>query len=102
MQWTPGMAAPGGPLAAAPVAGRAEPMSVQHGVVQAFADLKGRKGVSDAAFQGKVYFIDVVACNPGAAGGALTNGKGDLLGILGRELKNKLSDSWINYAVPIQ
>jgi serine protease Do len=83
------------------IAERDEPMSVQHGVVQAFSDLKGRKGVADAPFQGKVYFIDVVACNPGAAGGALTNYKGDLLGILGRELKNKLSDSWINYAVPV-
>jgi len=84
------------------IAERDEAMSVQHGVIQAYADLKGRKGVADAPFQGKVYFIDAVACNPGAAGGALTNAKGDLLGILGRELKNKLSDSWINYAVPVQ
>ncbi len=83
------------------IAERDEPMSVQHGLVQAYADLKGRKGVAEAAFQGKAYFIDVVCCNPGAAGGALTTAKGDLLGILGRELKNKLSDSWINYAVPI-
>jgi serine protease Do len=84
------------------IAEREEPMSVQHGLVCAYSDLKGRKGVADAPYQGKVYFLDVVACNPGAAGGALTDSKGNLLGILGRELKNKLSDSWINYAVPIQ
>ncbi len=84
------------------IAERDEPMSVQHGLIAAYSELKGRKGVADAPYQGKVYFIDVVACNPGAAGGALTNRKGELLGILGRELKNKLSDSWINYAVPIQ
>jgi S1-C subfamily serine protease len=80
---------------------RSEPMSVQRGDVLAVAGLKARRGVFDAPFDGVVYFIDTVACNPGAAGGALTTRKGDLLGILGRELKSKLSETWINYAIPI-
>lgn len=80
---------------------REELMSVMHGVIAAHSDLMARKGAADAPYQGKAFFIDVVACNPGAAGGALTNYNGDLLGILGRELKSKISDSWINYAVPI-
>ncbi|MFO0866333.1 MAG: trypsin-like peptidase domain-containing protein [Gemmataceae bacterium] len=84
------------------IATRDEPMSVQRGVVAAYTDLRGRRGVFDAPFNGEVYFIDTVANNPGAAGGALTNRKGDLLGIIGRELKNTLTDTWINYAVPIQ
>jgi len=84
------------------VATRDEPMSVQRGVVAAYTDLRGRRGVFAAPFSGKVYFIDVVACNPGAAGGAVTTRRGELLGLLGRELKNTLSDTWINYAVPIQ
>ena len=80
---------------------RSEPMSVQRGDILAVANLKARRGVFDAPFDGIVYFIDTVACNPGAAGGALTTRKGDLLGILGRELKSKLSETWINYAIPI-
>jgi serine protease Do len=84
------------------IATRDEPMSVQHGVVTAYAELRGRRGVFDAPFQGEVYFLDCIACNPGAAGGVITTRKGDLLGILGRELKNSLSDTWINYAVPVQ
>jgi len=84
------------------IAVRDEPMSVQHGVVAAYTDLRGRRGVFEFPFSGSVYFLDVVACNPGAAGGIVTNRKGDLLGILGRELKNSLTDSWINYAVPVQ
>jgi serine protease Do len=84
------------------IATRDEPMSVQHGVIAAYADLRGRRGVFAAHYAGKVYFIDVIANNPGAAGGALTTRKGELLGVLGRELKNTLSDSWINYAVPVQ
>jgi serine protease Do len=84
------------------IATREEPMSVMHGVISAYAELRGRKGIFEAPFQGKVYFIDVVACNPGAAGGIITNQKGHLLALIGRELKNKLSDAWINYSVPIQ
>lgn len=84
------------------VATRDEPMSVQHGTIAAYTELHGRRGVFSAPYQGKVYFLDAVVCNPGSAGGALANRKGELLGLLGRELKNRLSDTWINYAVPIQ
>lgn len=84
------------------VATRDDLMSVQRGIISSYTDLRGRRGVFAAPFSGKVYFIDVVACNPGAAGGVLANRRGELLGLLGRELKNTLSDTWINYAVPIQ
>src|SRR5207244_2442582 len=77
-------------------------MSVPHGVVSAHAELRGRRGIFDAPFAGAVYFIDAIANNPGAAGGIITNRQGDLLGIVGRELKNTLSDTWINYAIPVR
>ncbi len=84
------------------IATRDEPMTMQRGVVMAFTELRARIGMFDAPFGGDVYFIDTVTNNPGAPGGALTNRKGDLLGVIGREYKNKLSDTWINYALPIQ
>jgi serine protease Do len=84
------------------IATRDEPMTVQRGVISALTELRGRIGIFDAPFGGNVYFIDTVLNNPGASGGALTNRKGDLLGVIGREYKNKLSDTWINYAIPIQ
>ncbi len=84
------------------IANREEPMSVQRGTIAAYTKLHGRRGVFDAPYMGEVYFTDAIMCNPGAAGGALTTPKGELLGIIGRELRNRLSDTWINYAVPIQ
>jgi S1-C subfamily serine protease len=84
------------------IATRDEPMSVQRGVISAYAELRGRRGVFDAPFAGEVYFIDAIANNPGAAGGIITSRKGELLGRVGRELKNTLSDTWINYAIPVQ
>jgi serine protease Do len=84
------------------IATRDEPMSVQHGVIAAHSKLHGRRGIFDAPYSGDVYIIDAITNNPGAGGGALTTRKGDLLGLIGKELRNSLSDTWINYAVPIQ
>lgn len=84
------------------IATRDEPMTVQHGVISAHAELRGRRGIFEAPFSGEVYFVDAIASNPGSAGGIIITRKGDLLGIVGRELKNTLSDTWINYAIPVQ
>jgi serine protease Do len=85
------------------IATRAEPVSVQRGVVAAYSKLRGRRGIFQAPYDGDVYFVDVIMCNPGGGGGALTTRDGkQLLGIIGKELRNTLSDTWINYAVPLQ
>src|SRR5439155_14134263 len=84
------------------IATRDEPMSVQRGVIAAYSKLHGRRGIYDATFTGEVYFVDAITNNPGAAGGVLTTRRGELLGILGKELRNTLTDTWINYAIPIQ
>lgn len=84
------------------IATRDEPVTVQHGVIAAYAKLHGRRGVFEAPYNGDVYLVDAITNNPGAAGGALTTRKGELLGLIGKELRNTLSDTWINYAVPVQ
>jgi serine protease Do len=84
------------------IATRDEPVSVQHGVVAAYSRLHGRRGIFEAPYVGNVYVIDAITNNPGAAGGAVTNRKGELIGVIGKELRNSLTDTWINYAVPIQ
>jgi serine protease Do len=84
------------------IATRDEPMSVQRGVVAAHSKLQGRRGIHEAPYTGEVYFVDAITNNPGAGGGALTNRKGELLGIIGKEVRNTLTDTWINYAVPVQ
>ncbi len=84
------------------IATRDEPMSVQRGVIAAYAKLPLRRGVFEAPYNGDVYVIDAIACNPGAAGGVITTRRGELLGLIGKELRNNLTETWINYAVPIQ
>src|SRR5205085_388378 len=84
------------------IASRDEPMSVQQGTIAAYSRLKGRRGIHTATFGGHVYVLDAITNNPGAAGGVLTTRQGQLLGLVGKELRNELSNTWINYAIPIQ
>ncbi|MCE9562310.1 MAG: S1C family serine protease [Planctomycetes bacterium] len=83
------------------IALRDEPLSLQRGVVMAYTKLAARRGVFEFPYTGEVYVVDAITNNPGAAGGALINRKGELLGVIGREIKNTLSDTWMNYAIPV-
>lgn len=78
-----------------------EPVSMLHGVVSAAAPLEARRGAFDTNFHGNVYVVDAAANNPGAAGGALTDADGRLLGMLGKELRGNLTGTWLNYALPV-
>lgn len=83
------------------IAMRDEPVSIQRGCVMSYSKLQGRRGIFDFPYHGNVYVVDAICCNPGAGGGPLTDRKGNLLGIIGREIKNSQTDTWINYAIPI-
>jgi serine protease Do len=79
-----------------------EPASVQHGHVMAVTELAARRGAFQTIYRGKVYVIDAMTNNPGAAGGVLTDTQGRLAGVLGKELRNALDNTWLNYAIPIK
>jgi serine protease Do len=83
------------------IALRDEPLSVQRGVISAYTKMAGRRGVFEFPYTGDVYVVDAITNNPGAAGGALLTRKGELIGIVGRELKNAQSETWMNYAIPV-
>ena len=83
------------------IALRDEPLTVQRGVVSAYTKMAGRRGVFEFPYTGEVYVVDAITNNPGAAGGALLTRKGELIGIVGREIKNTQSETWMNYAIPV-
>ena len=78
-----------------------EPVSVLHGVVSVVAPLDARRGAFATNYRGEVYIVDAAANNPGAAGGALTDAEGRLLGMLGKELRSNLTGTWLNYSLPV-
>ncbi len=84
------------------IATGAEASSVLHGSVSAVTQLAARRGAFKTPYQGPIYLVDAVTNNAGAAGGALTDYRGRLAGVLGKELRSAETDAWINYAIPIQ
>ena len=78
-----------------------EPASVQQGAVSLKTRLDARRGAFESPYRGPVYVLDMATNNPGAAGGALVTRGGELAGMLGKELRNALNNTWLNYAIPI-
>lgn len=78
-----------------------EPTSVLHGSVAAKTELAARRGAFETNYRGPVYVVDAMTNNPGAAGGALTDRRGQIAGLLGKELRSSLSNTWLNYAIPV-
>jgi S1-C subfamily serine protease len=79
-----------------------EPASVQKGTIAVVTRLAARRGVFETPYRGPVYVLDVTTNNSGAAGGALVTRRGELAGMLGKELRNSLNNTWLNYAIPIE
>lgn len=84
------------------VATGSEPVSVIHGVIEAKTKLSARKGTYEIPYQGDVYIVDAITNNPGSGGGVLTDYRGNLLGMIGRESRNTKTNTWVNYAVPVK
>src|SRR4029077_11369419 len=82
------------------VATGGEPDSVLHGTISAVTALDARRGSYETPYQGPVYVLDAMTNNPGAAGGALTNLRGELLGMLGKQLRSSRNNTWVNFALP--
>jgi serine protease Do len=78
-----------------------EPASVLHGHVSAVTKLTARRGTFETPYQGTAYVLDAMTNNPGATGGALTDYRGNIAALLGKELRNSLDNTWLNYAIPI-
>ncbi|MGH7135131.1 MAG: PDZ domain-containing protein, partial [Pirellulales bacterium] len=71
------------------------------GIVAAKAPLEARRGTFDTPYHGIAYILDAMTNNPGAQGGALTDRQGRLAGMLGKELRNSQTNTWLNYAIPV-
>lgn len=78
-----------------------EPVSVFHGVIAAKTTLTARRGAFESPYTGSVYVVDAVTNNSGAAGGVLTTWDGRLVGMIGKELRNTQTNTWLNYVMPI-
>jgi serine protease Do len=79
-----------------------EPVSVQQGFVSAKIRLSARRGTYQSPYRDEAYLLDAMTNNPGAAGGALTDRQGNLVAMIGKELRDRQTGAWLNFALPIE
>jgi serine protease Do len=77
-----------------------EPLSVNLGVVSLRTKLDARRGFQDFPYEGEVVLYDAITSNPGAAGGAVIDADGKLVGMIGKVIEAKNTNTRLNYAVP--
>ncbi|MEX0586666.1 MAG: S1C family serine protease [Pirellulales bacterium] len=82
------------------VAEGTEPLSVNLGVVSLRTRVSARHRTQDVPYEGDVLLVDAITSNPGASGGALVDAEGRLVGMVGKLLESKGTNTRINYAVP--
>lgn len=77
-----------------------EQASAQRGVIAAKSLLQAGHSSSATSYQGPVLVVDTITSNPGSAGGVITDLHGRLLGMIGKELVNRDTNLWFNFAIP--
>jgi len=82
------------------VADKEEPLSATLGVVSLRTEFEARLNKRDVAYKGELVLIDAIVSNPGAAGGAVLNIEGKLVGMIGKVINSSETNTRLNYAVP--
>ena len=82
------------------VADGEELLSVNLGVLNQRTRLEARRGVQDFPYNGDVFLLDAITSNPGAAGGAVVDVDGNLVGMIGKVIEGTATNTRLNYAVP--
>ncbi|MGE0481136.1 MAG: S1C family serine protease [Phycisphaerae bacterium] len=84
------------------VADGPEPVSFAVGVLAARTTLDARRRAQEFPYDGEVLLTDVVVSTPGCAGGALVDGRGRLVGVIGKAVIGNRTNTWLNYALPAE
>jgi len=77
-----------------------EPISVSVGVFSGRTELSARRRTQDFTYRGEVLLTDLIVATPGSAGGALVDARGGFVGLIGKAVTSKRTNTWINYALP--
>lgn len=84
------------------VADGIEDMSLTLGVISMKTELEVKRRTQDVEFEGQAILIDAITGNPGSQGGALVGIDGNLIGMVGKVLEYKGTNTRINYGIPTE
>lgn len=84
------------------VASGPEPVSISLGVLSGRTTLDAQRHTQRVAYDGPVLLTDIIVSAPGAAGGALVDLDGRLVGVIGEPVVSRRTHTWLNYALPVE
>ena len=76
-------------------------MSVQVGIYGGRDRVPTERWRQDHQIKGEVILLDSITSNSGCPGGALVSTGGELMGILGKQMDSKMTNTKLNYAIPV-
>lgn len=79
-----------------------EPVSVLKGIVSARTRIDALHGGEPFPFRGDVYVLDALTSTPGAPGSALIDLDGRWVGLIGKIVTARQTNTFLNYAYPIE
>lgn len=82
------------------VAANKEQLSANLGVISLRTRVDARHRTQDVPYDADMLLVDAITSNPGASGGAVIDMDGRLVGMIGKLLESKNTNTRINYAVP--
>lgn len=82
------------------VADHEEPLSATAGVISLRSSIQAWLNKRDLAYAGELVLIDCITSNPGAGGGAVIMGDGNLVGMVGKVINSSETNTRLNYAIP--
>lgn len=84
------------------VADGPEPVSISVGILAGRAPLDARRRAQEYEYVGEVLMTDMIVATPGSAGGALLDLDGRLVGLIGKPVISRRTNTWMNYALPCE
>lgn len=82
------------------VADKDEHLSVMMGIISLRTSIDAKLNQRDTAYSGPMVLVDAITSNPGAAGGAVVDKDGHLVGLIGKIINSSETNTRLNYAVP--
>jgi serine protease Do len=84
------------------VAEGAEPVTVLKGIVSGKTKLQAERGTQEFEYRGDVILLDAITSNPGTPGSAVIDVEGRWVGLVGKMVTSKLTNTYLNYAYPME
>lgn len=79
-----------------------EPLSAMKGIVSGRTKLSAVRGTQPFPYVGEVILIDAITSGPGSPGSALVDLDGKLVGLIGKDVTSRLTNTLLNYAFPVE